>query len=517
MEASLKEQRWTTWFWLFALGHVTVWTLVPALTQPNGPLDTMEMLYWGHEWQWGYYKHPPLPAWLAQSASVLSGNAIWPTYLLSQLCILACLWAAWQLLRGQVAPWIALGAVALIEASAYYNYTTPELNNNMLRRATTALSVLFIYWAISRRQIVYWFAGGLFLGLGLLSKYDHGLWIISILGFAMINRQTRPLWRTLGPYVLMAVTIVVFLPHAWWMVRHDYITLGYVQNRLASDIGWLTHVVHPLKFAAAQWASIGLMLLFLTPLLGWRWKLRKNLSDKNRLLRDYLAFVILGPFLITITLSCVTGAYVRSMLGAPMWMFFPALALLTFERRREDPRTYQRLTMACATLSLVFAIALGTRNLFGTTIRQKPLRTDYPGQQLAAQVSERWNQHARGPIPLVGGDWWPAANVGFYLPRRTSVYPELVPEFAPWTSDSQLNQTGGVILWEIRKPSDRKNPAWLSRFPGAINQEPIVIVHRKAPDIPPLQVGLAIVPPAINDPATRSAATTHPLKDKLRR
>ena len=517
MEARLSENRWTGWFWLFALGHVTVWTLVPALTQPNGPLDTMEMLYWGHEWQWGYYKHPPLPAWLAQSASALSSNAIWPTYLLSQLCILACLWAAWRLLRGHVEPWVALGAVALIEASAYYNYTTPELNNNMLRRAMTALCVLFIYWAMSRRRLVYWFAGGLFLGLGLLSKYDHGLWIFSILVFAIINRQTRPLWRTAGPYVLIAVTIGIFLPHAWWMVSHDFITLNYMQNRLTSDTGWLRHAANPLKFAGSQLAAVGLMLLLLTPLLGWRWKLRRDLSDDNRLLRDYLAAVVLGPFLITVILSCLTGAYVRSMLGAPMWMFLPALSLLAFERRRQDPRIYQRLTAVCATVSLLLAVALGTSNLYGTTIRQKPLRTDFPGQQLADKVAQRWKRHASGPVPLVAGDWWPAANVGFYLPQRASVYADLNPEFAPWTGDAQLKQTGGVILWEIRKPSDVNQQQWLSRFPRAIIQEPIVITHRKAPKIRPLQIGVAIVPPAVDHQTLRSSSTTQYPRYNLRR
>ena len=45
--------------------HMLVWTLVPTLVNRNLPLDVVEALAWGHEWEWGYEKHPPLSAWAA--------------------------------------------------------------------------------------------------------------------------------------------------------------------------------------------------------------------------------------------------------------------------------------------------------------------------------------------------------------------------------------------------------------------------------------------------------------------
>lgn len=502
------ERYWRRWFWWLALGHVAVWTLVPALTQANGPLDAMEMLYWGREWQWGYYKHPPLPAWLAHGASSLFGHTVWPTYLLSQLCILACLWSAWRLLEGRVSPWLALCAAAMIEASAFYNYTTPELNNNMLRRGMTALTVLFIYWAMSRRKLVYWAAGGLFVGLGLLSKYDHGLLVVTILAFAVLHRQARPHWGTAGPYVLAAVAFAVFLPHAWWMIQHDFITLQYVQERTASDGGWLDHVLHPLKFSLQQLAAVALMLLLATQLLGWQWRRRGELGEQDRLLRDYLAAVVLGPFLLTVLLSALTGSYVRSMLGAPMWMFLPALLLVAFERRqgRHEPRICRRVALTCAGFSLLLAGVVAGRNLFGSALQGEILRIDYPGRRLAAEVQQRWRRHAEGPLPLVGGDWWPAANAGFYLPSTVPVYPQLDPSYAPWTGDAELASRGGVILWQIPLRSDTRPAEWLQRFPQAVVEPPIVIPHEKAPGVEPLRVGVAIVPPR----GTRSPRATRP-------
>ena len=41
--------------------HAAVWTALPALLYPNLPLDLIEALMYGREWQLGYDKLPPLP------------------------------------------------------------------------------------------------------------------------------------------------------------------------------------------------------------------------------------------------------------------------------------------------------------------------------------------------------------------------------------------------------------------------------------------------------------------------
>ncbi len=496
MDASLSSDRWTRWFWMFALGHVAVWTLVPTLTQPNAPLDTIEMLYWGHEWQWGYYKHPPLPAWLANGFSQLFGNAVWPTYLLCQACILACFWAVWQIVRDRCQPWVALAAVALLEACAFYNYTTVELNNNMLRRGLTALTVLFIYWAITRRHVLYWAAGGLFVALGMLSKYDHAILVLSIVIFSLAVDQVRPLWRTAGPWVLVAVSLALFAPHAWWMIENDLITLRYVQDRTQTDTHWIERLSNPAKFLGEQFVSVGGILLLAVGILGWRWKWRTAPDDATRLTRDYLAAVVLGPLSLAMLFSAVSGGQIRSMLGAPMWIFLPALLLLSFERRRESPIACRNVALAGATLSLILAIGLAVHNTVGTSLHGKYLRIDYPGEALADEVEARWNQVAEGDPPIVAGTWWPAANISVYADRRLSVYPDCKADWAPWTSDQMLRSQGGVLVWEVDETDDAQLDQWLARFPEAMVQPPIEIVHTKAPHIEPLRVGIAIIPPA---------------------
>ena len=53
-------------FYCFLTIHLIVWTAVPSLTNNNLPLDTIEALAWGSNLDWGFNKHPPMSAFLAE-------------------------------------------------------------------------------------------------------------------------------------------------------------------------------------------------------------------------------------------------------------------------------------------------------------------------------------------------------------------------------------------------------------------------------------------------------------------
>ena len=49
-------------FYIFLLTHLIFWTAIPAFTNINFPLDTIEALAWGSNLDWGFNKHPPMSA-----------------------------------------------------------------------------------------------------------------------------------------------------------------------------------------------------------------------------------------------------------------------------------------------------------------------------------------------------------------------------------------------------------------------------------------------------------------------
>ena len=72
----------TAWVLAFVSAGFAAWTLLPAWLAGNLHPDTLESLYWGQHWLWGYHKHPPLAAWSAELVHAVFGSANWAYYAL---------------------------------------------------------------------------------------------------------------------------------------------------------------------------------------------------------------------------------------------------------------------------------------------------------------------------------------------------------------------------------------------------------------------------------------------------
>ena len=75
-------------FYFFLFTHLLLWTVIPSLSNPNLPLDTIEALAWGSNLDWGFSKHPPLSAFAVEFFFQIFGNNDWAYYLLSQIFVL---------------------------------------------------------------------------------------------------------------------------------------------------------------------------------------------------------------------------------------------------------------------------------------------------------------------------------------------------------------------------------------------------------------------------------------------
>ena len=81
---ALNKKNLLNIFYIFLIAHVIIWTLIPSLTNENLPLDTIEALAWGSNLDWGFAKHPPMSAFIAEFFYKIFGSQDWSYYLLSQ-------------------------------------------------------------------------------------------------------------------------------------------------------------------------------------------------------------------------------------------------------------------------------------------------------------------------------------------------------------------------------------------------------------------------------------------------
>ena len=85
---ALNKKNLTILFYIFLSTHAIIWTLIPALTNKNLPLDTIEALAWGSNLDWGFNKHPPMVAFVLEIFYQIFGSQDWAYYLLSQIFVI---------------------------------------------------------------------------------------------------------------------------------------------------------------------------------------------------------------------------------------------------------------------------------------------------------------------------------------------------------------------------------------------------------------------------------------------
>ncbi len=105
-----------------------------------------------------------------------------------------------------------------------------------------------------------------------------------MLAFGLLHPQARKAWRSLGPYLAIIMATAVFLPHAVWLVRHDFGAVRHAAVHLQGDGGWRHHLEEPLRFGLFQLAMLSPLAVVLIPLTGlrWRWKIGQQTAGSGQ-------------------------------------------------------------------------------------------------------------------------------------------------------------------------------------------------------------------------------------------
>ena len=170
-------------FFIFIVSHLIIWTVVPALTNQNLPLDVIEALAWGSNLDWGFNKHPPGSAFFPEIFFQVFGPQDWAFYLLSQIFVIISFFYVFKLANEIFNnSLLSLISVLILESIFYYNFTSPEFNVNVCQLPFWSI-VVYYSWRIYKDENIK-FADcalvGFFAAIGFLSKY---LFISSKLDF----------------------------------------------------------------------------------------------------------------------------------------------------------------------------------------------------------------------------------------------------------------------------------------------------------------------------------------------
>jgi hypothetical protein len=432
---------------LFLLFHAAVWTALPAFLYPNLPLDLIEALVYGREWQLGYDKLPPLPWWLVEVAHRLVG-ADFAYYFLAQMAVVAGFAAVWAMARPLIGARGALVALLILDGLHYFNYTAAKFNHDVIQLPFWALAGYAFHRALRSGAARYWLLLGLSIGLSLWSKYFIAVLAVPLGIFMLADRDARKHFTTPGPYIALAAAIAAMAPHLVWLVQNDFLPFGYAEHRAQLSRGWYDHLWHPFQFAVGQLFFLIPSLLIALPLFWPRPK-----SDEPPVVVAADAFdmrivtlLAFGPLATVLALSAISGRGTIAMWGYPLFLFGSVWLVLVARRFLDDGR----IIRIGVIWSVVFtALALAFIGNYGVLPQydHRYRAVLYPGSDLARELSDRYRVLTGKDIVYVIGTMWDGGNVSHYMPSQPRVLIDGKPARAPWIDLNDLRARGAVVVW----------------------------------------------------------------------
>ncbi len=475
--------------------HLVVWTVLPILVCPNLQLDLAEDLALGKEWQLGYWKHPPLPWWIADLAYRVVPD-VRVVYVLGPLSAVVAMYFVWRLAREVVEPRTALIAVLALEGIHFFNFSVPKFAHDHTLLFLWPLTAWLFWRALVHGRAVYWMLAGVSLALCFWSKYAAFAFAATLALFLLFEPVARRAWRTPGPYLMAATFLVVLAPHLWWLVDADFPPFRYIEARAVSATRWYQYLTFPLQWIAGQ-------IFFLLPAIGLLLLPGRDAGlkpgSRDAFARRYVTALALGPFAVTTIAALLLGRLPIAMWGFALWSFAPLAALMWFTL---EPRRLAAFARGFLIVFLGMPLAYAAVELFEPLVRDRPKATQFPGKLLAETITRRWRERTGSPLRYVGGaevgtgpGEFAANTVAVYSPDRPHVIVHGNPKLSPWIDMADVERRGAVLVW-APPPGEARLPENLrATFPRAELQPPLTLARQTLAPVRPAIIHYAFVPP----------------------
>jgi len=439
----------------------TVWLAHLSYTSLSPPTDNIEQLTWLHSLEWGYYKHPPLPTWLIWGPAQLFGANAWTSYVTGAAFTLTSMGVLWSLLsrlRGHGYASLALLAILCI---TYYNGRLYYFNHNVVLLFCATASLALCWKAHATRQLRWWAALGVALGLGALAKYQIAVTMASVLAFWLQQLGWRDARQRAGFLLAALIVLVIFVPHLLWLRTHDFGPIEYaMKSSLGAHLGNETRMLDALRWlidqllnravpawlliAAAVYASRGRTVPSVPPAPV---AVDRKSDDSARTLLLVWGFV---PLIFMPMVGIVFGADLQLQWGTPFLLFAVPAAMELVGRRISWSRMPSGPALSSFALIQVLLLVLSyLTSPRGLEALRSPHWPAFDSGALAKLLEgHAQSSIAGGHICVVSGPGALAGALALQLADRPLVLIDGRFDQSPWVSANEVKRCGMLVLRE---------------------------------------------------------------------
>lgn len=220
------------------------------------PLLVEEAYYWNYatHLDFGYLDHPPMVALLIKPFTSLFGPYELNVRIASLLCWTVTAFFSFKLtqLIHRGAGWYA---VFLLSILPFFFLQSLVMTPDQPLIVCWSAALYCLYRALVQQQAPYWYGAGLWLGLGMLSKYTIVLLGPATLLYLCFIPTARQWFFKKEPYLCVLIALMLFTPVIYWNATHEWVSFAFQSTRRFTT-----------GFSFSFHHFWGLLIFFLTPL-----------------------------------------------------------------------------------------------------------------------------------------------------------------------------------------------------------------------------------------------------------
>jgi hypothetical protein len=198
--------------------------------------DELQVLDDARHLAWGFIVYPPMTPFIEHVGLQLFGVSLIGLRMFSVLAQATALIItgrmAYELGGTRLAQIVAALAVAV---SPLPLFEGTEFQYSTFDYLWFVLIAYFFIRLLKSENPRWWLGIGAAIGLGMMTKYTMGFFVAGIVAgvlFTPARRYLKNPWLWCGA----ALAILIFLPNLIWQVRHDFVSLHFLQHIHARDV-----------------------------------------------------------------------------------------------------------------------------------------------------------------------------------------------------------------------------------------------------------------------------------------
>ncbi len=301
-----SEHRYLRIAWLWTIGF-TVFRLIYSGTFLLIP-DETNYWQWSRYLDWGYHDQAPLIGWAIGLSTWIIGQTELAVRLPSVLSIgiasayLVAISSRWM------GPRIALSTAILTQSILEFNVGGLLATPDGLQAAAWAGAAYHVARAYEADAWSQWLLGGIWFGLGMLSKFTMVVFLPGALLYGLFSEVHRRRLAGIRPYFGVFAGCLMFFPVILWNARHDWNSVRHVASIGGVNEPFALHLKFLGDFLGSQAALLS-PIVFILAIWAWIRVIRKDYPP-GKWLYPYLfwtSFPMIAGFLLLSLHSRIYG------------------------------------------------------------------------------------------------------------------------------------------------------------------------------------------------------------------